>query len=103
MDTHTAVAYGVNERRPTAIKRHSVILSTASPYKFPKSVLSSIDEKYEAWEEIDLIEVMEEFVEGEMPMGVKNIRNRKVLHEYACGKDGMKDAVDKFLSGRDSK
>jgi len=103
MDTHTAVAYGVNERRPTAIKRHSVILSTASPYKFPKAVLSSIDEKYEAWEEIDLIEVMEEFVEGEMPMGVKNIRDRKVLHEYACGKDGMKDAVDKFLSGRDSK
>ncbi|HKL11305.1 MAG TPA: threonine synthase [Clostridia bacterium] len=103
MDTHTAVAYGVNERRTNGSKRHSVILSTASPYKFPKSVLSSIEKKYEDWEEIDLMEVMEEFVEGEIPTGVKDIRNRKVLHEHVCGKDGMKEAVDEFLSGRDLK
>jgi len=103
MDTHTAVAYGVNERRKVETKHHSVILSTASPYKFPKSVLSSIDKKYEERKEIDLIEVMEDFVEGEIPMGVRDIRQRKVLHEYVCGKDGMREAVDKFLAGRDSK
>jgi len=102
MDTHTAVAYGVNERRLKERQRHSVMLSTASPYKFPKSVLSAIDNKYENWDEMDLMEVVSEFTGGEVPPGVKDIKKRKVLHEYVCGKDGMKRAVDKFLAGRDS-
>ncbi|MBK5251768.1 MAG: threonine synthase [Peptostreptococcaceae bacterium] len=103
MDTHTAVAYGVNEKRKgNDGKVHSVILSTASPYKFPKSVLSAIDGRFKDADEIDLLEKMSEYLKGEVPAAVKGIRDRKVMHNHICDKDGMKEAIDSFLEGRDS-
>ncbi len=101
MDTHTAVAYGVNQKRKENNgKVHSVILSTASPYKFPKAVLSSIDGRFEDVDEMDLLGKMSEYVKGELPLAVKGMRDRKVRHNHICGKDEMKEAVDRFLAGR---
>ena len=49
MDTHTAVAASVYEKyvEKTADTRKTVIASTASPYKFARSVMTAIDEKYD--------------------------------------------------------
>lgn len=101
MDTHTAVAYAVNEKRmDRKLSGHTVILSTASPYKFPKDVLSAIDRKFEEKDEMDLMEIMPAYMKGEAPDAVKGLRNREVLHRTVCMKEDMKEAVEAFLAGR---
>ena len=63
IDTHTAVAASVGKAylEENKDERKTVIASTASPYKFARSVMTSIDEKYDALEEFDLIAELERF------------------------------------------
>ncbi len=42
-DTHTAVAFEVMQNMPFAAENHSVVLSTASPYKFCANVLQALN------------------------------------------------------------
>ena len=61
IDTHTAVAASVGKAylEENKDERKTVIASTASPYKFARSVMTSIDEKYDTLEEFDLIVELE--------------------------------------------
>lgn len=63
IDTHTAVAASVGKAylEENKDERKTVIASTASPYKFARSVMTSIDEKYDTLEEFDLIVELERF------------------------------------------
>ena len=99
MDTHTAVAYAAYEayREQEEDMTPTVIVSTASPYKFTKSVMTSIDEKYQSMNDFTLLDEMEKLCKEKMPEAIRNIESRPVLHDKICNVDEMEKTVREFL------
>ena len=99
IDTHTAVAAHVCEqyRIKTGDAKKCVIASTASPYKFVKSVMTAIDEKYADADEFELLKVLEETSGVEMPQAIKDILDVNILHTLECDADKMKETVKGIL------
>lgn len=99
LDTHTAVAAKVYEsyKETSADTKKTVIASTASPYKFSRSVMTAIDEKYDALEEFALIDELEKLSCVSIPNAIEEIRDAKILHTRECDADQMKSAVKEIL------
>lgn len=90
-DTHTAVAVDVaNNVSPEEGK--TVILSTASPYKFPVSVLSAIGKTPDE-DEFTVMEQLFEQTQVPIPDGLAGLREKKVLHTDVIPKDAILDYV----------
>lgn len=79
-DTHTAVALGVYERyrQETSDATPTVVLSTASPYKFPAAVCKAVTGR-DVPEEI-ATEVLLHATGLPVPASLKDIMERPVLH-----------------------
>jgi threonine synthase len=99
IDTHTAVAAKVAKeyKMTTEDASKTVIASTASPYKFARSVMTAIDEKYDALEEFDLIDELAKVSMVEIPNAIEEIRNAEILHTRECDADKMKETVREIL------
>ncbi len=95
MDPHTAVAYSVSESIPAENKR--VILSTASPYKFPASVISGLGGDSNTDNEFELFERLNSMTGMEIPASLANLENADVRFKDVCEKDEMTKAVYSFL------
>jgi threonine synthase len=100
LDTHTAVAYASYEKykSQTGDNTPAVIVSTASPYKFTKDVLVSIDKKYEDKDFFSLMGELEKISGVEIPAPIKGIENRPILHNTVIEKDSIKDFVKEHLT-----
>ena len=104
MDTHTAVAYAVHKNRPAADPGvHTVILSTASPFKFPKAVLEALDPALDGRDEIELLEVLAERTGKAVPAAARNLRARPIVHRTVCGKEELAGTVEGFLGKGESR
>ncbi len=81
MDTHTAVAYDVAQRYKAACPGHApvVILSTASPYKFPAAVLEALGEDLGA-DEFAAMDRLEKSTGVPLPKNLQGLRERPVRH-----------------------
>lgn len=101
MDTHTAVAAAVygKYQKESGDYRKTVIASTASPYKFSRSVMTAIDPKYNELEEFDLVDALEIISNVEIPHAVEEIRNADILHTMECDVDKMEEIVKNILKG----
>ncbi|MCR5736813.1 MAG: threonine synthase [Eubacterium sp.] len=99
MDTHTAVARCVFEKYEAETKDDNVtvIASTASPFKFTRSVMDAIDPKYDSWEDFDLVDELSKIGNVKVPNAIEEIRNAEVRHNNKCEADGMEAIVKKFL------
>lgn len=99
LDTHTAVAGAVYEKYKADTKdaHKTVIVSTASPYKFARSVMTSIDMKYDALDEFELIDELSKVSNVAVPNAIEEIRNAKILHENFCETENMPTVVKEFL------
>ncbi|MCD8347437.1 MAG: threonine synthase [Lachnospiraceae bacterium] len=100
LDTHTAVASSVyhNQFAAECGSVPAVIASTASPYKFARSVMTAIDaEKYGAMDDFALIDELHALAGGLIPRAIEEIRNAPVLHNTVIEKDEMEAAVKRFL------
>ncbi|MBQ9767296.1 MAG: threonine synthase, partial [Lachnospiraceae bacterium] len=99
MDTHTAVAAHVyNEyKKNTGDDKVTVIASTASPYKFTRSVMGAIDAKYESWSDFDLVDELSRIAKVAVPNAIEEIRTAPVLHDTVCETEKMQAEVEKFL------
>lgn len=99
IDTHTAVAAAVyaKYRKDTSDETKTVIASTASPYKFTRSVMKAIDPKYDAMGDFELIDRLSGISNTDVPKAIEEIRNAPILHDTVCEKDEMKTVVKKFL------
>ena len=99
IDTHTAVASAVYQkyRQETGDKAVTVIASTASPFKFARSVMNAIDEKYDAKTDFQLIDELSSLAGVKVPKAVEEIRTAPVLHRKQCEVGEMKDTVREFL------
>ncbi|MEZ3485756.1 MAG: threonine synthase [Lachnospiraceae bacterium] len=99
LDTHTAVAAHVCEqyRRKSGDSRKCVAASTASPFKFARSVLTAIDSKYEAMDDLALLYELQTVSGVDMPGAVREILDAKVLHTLECEAGQMKETVREVL------
>ena len=99
MDTHTAVAAHVSRAYRDASKDQKKMLgaSTASPYKFARSVMTAIDEKYDELEEFALIDELEKVSGVAIPNAIEEIRNAQIRHTKECDADKMKETVKEIL------
>lgn len=99
IDTHTAVAASVYKKYKAETKDETkaVIASTASPYKFARSVMDAIDNKYDSMGDFELIDELSRISGVEVPQAIEEIRDAKVLHDTVCEVDEMPAVVKKFL------
>lgn len=100
LDTHTAVAASVYEKYKAETKdaqTTTVIASTASPFKFSRSVMDAIDPKYDTMEEFELIDELSKIGNVKIPNAIEEIRNAPVRHKATCEVDEMPRVVKEFL------
>lgn len=89
LDTHTAIGYGVlkNYQQNSGDQTKTVILSTASPYKFPESVYYALTNKdLDVYEAIDKLE---EYTKVPVPQALQGIKDREVLHTLQINKEDI--------------
>ncbi len=99
IDTHTAVATTVYNayREASEDQTKTVIASTASPYKFAKSVMPAIDKKYEEMEEFERIAELEKVSCVSIPNAIREIMEAEVRHTRECDVDKMEATVKEIL------
>ena len=99
MDPHTAVASAVyrkytDETNDTA---KTVIASTASPYKFTRSVMNAIDASGDSKGDFELVDELHRLSGVMIPQAIEDIRSAPILHDTVCSKDEMEKEVKKIL------
>jgi threonine synthase len=99
IDTHTAVASTVLKkyRKETGDNTPVVVASTASPFKFTRSVMNAIDSKYDSMGDFELVDELSKLANVAVPNAIEEIRTAPVVHDTVCDKEDMKPVVMKFL------
>ena len=100
IDTHTGVASCVYRKyaEETGDKTKTVIASTASPYKFLKSVMEAVSgtEKGAA-DEFSLIPEMERVSGVPVPAAIRDLEAAAIRHDRQCSPEKMKETVSDIL------
>ena len=97
-----AVAAGVygKYKAETKDETKTVIASTASPFKFTRSVMDAIDEKYDSMTDFELVDELSKIANVKAPQAIEDIRSAAVLHKTVCEVDEMPKVVKEFLEIR---
>lgn len=99
IDPHTAVAAGVYQKylRETEDSTPTVIASTASPYKFTRSVMDALSDRYEGLDDFALADALEKLSGVKLPKAVEEIRTAPVLHQRVVDVADMPATVKEIL------
>lgn len=99
IDTHTAVAACVYRKylESSADENKTIIASTASPYKFTRSVMDAIDTKYDTMSDFELVDELSRIAGTSVPKAIEEIRTAPVLHKTVCASEEMQKAVEEIL------
>ena len=95
IDTHTAVAASVynDYKEASNDETKTVIASTASPFKFTRSVMNAIDPSYDSKTDFELVDELSKIGKVKVPNAIEEIRNAKVLHDTVCEVNEMQKTV----------
>ena len=99
LDPHTAVASSVYQRYRADQKDPApgLIVSTASPFKFARSVMEAIRPGEEEKDDFALIEELSALSGVRIPKAVEELRSAPVLHKKVIDREEMRQAVLDFL------
>ena len=98
MDTHTSVASCVYYDKAKDAGLKTVIASTASPYKFTRSVMDAIDkEKYDSMTDFELVDELNALSGVKIPEAIEEIRTAPIRHDIVWDKSEMQMTVEKIL------
>lgn len=99
IDPHTAVASCVYSKyqKETKDETKTVIASTASPYKFTRSVMKALGKEDSKKDDFALADDLHELSGVKIPEAVEGIRTAPILHDTVCEKDEMADVVKRCL------
>ena len=100
IDTHTAVAAKVFKKyvAETSDNTKTVIASTASPFKFTRSVMDAIDKaKYDSMSDFELVDELSAIANVKVPQAIEEIRTAPVLHDRICDRTEMTETVKNIL------
>ena len=89
-DTHTAAGWAVADEYVAATGDNApmVVLSTASPYKFPAAVLAALEDSdlADEWQQMDRLA---ELTGVPVPKNLQGLQQRKELHTDVIAKEAM--------------
>ncbi|MCD8083674.1 MAG: threonine synthase [Clostridiales bacterium] len=99
IDTHTGVASAVCRayRTKTGDQTPTVIASTASPFKFSRSVMTAIAGDQGDRDEFDIVDLLSQTANVAVPQAVEEIRHANILHTRECDIDDMESTVAGIL------
>ena len=101
VDPHTAVGIDVYDKYviSTGDTTPAVAVSTASPFKFNKTVAESLfgEESVADKDEFKILEELSEKTGWEIPVPLRDLDKKPVLHKRICNVSDMKNEVDEFL------
>ena len=100
LDPHTAVGSAVYRRyrEETGDDTPAVIVSTASPYKFTKSVLSAILPDLDEQDDFALADKLAEITGIAVPKAISSLKGAPIRHKTECTEAEMPGVVKSFLS-----
>jgi threonine synthase len=98
LDTHTAVAASVYDAylSTTGDETYTVLVSTASPYKFPKQVLKAIS-KSDVKDEFKAIKKLQFLTGVEIPENIASLEKKEQIHKNTIEKGQIRDTICKML------
>lgn len=99
LDPHTAVAYGVylnRHKQGVGSSRHTIIMSTAHPYKFPPVICEALALKTAA-DPFDMLTDIGAVTGIALPKPLADLQNKPVRFSDAIPKEEMKQAVLSFV------
>ena len=99
IDPHTGVAECVYKKyiEETGDKHPTVIVSTASPYRFSKAVLEAIEKTDGITDDFEQIAQLEKISGVAKPNAIKEVEAGKIRHNTVCDIDEMEKEVKGFL------
>lgn len=99
IDTHTAVAYVVLNKYIDESDDNTpyLIASTASPYKFPRSILKALDVEDKDLNDFEIIKKLNEITKIDIPKNLIDLNKRDIIHNSVCEKDELVKELLKFL------
>lgn len=94
MDTHTAVAACVSKKyKQSGDNTKTVIVSTASPFKFPKDVLESLGYDTEGKSAFYMAQELSEVTGTTVPRQIIELEMKRAVHDKTIEIDELSDAV----------
>lgn len=99
LDPHTAVGLCVYEQyqKETGDHRPALLAATASPFKFPKDVLSALQGRELEAEETELLSALSKASGLPVPGPLGGLKEKPVRHRSVCTKEEMGQVVLSFL------
>ena len=91
-----AGVYGKYKEATGDTATKTVIASTASPFKFTRSVMDAIDPKYDSMTDFELVDELSKLGNVKVPNAIEEIRDAKILHNTVCDVDQMENTVKKM-------
>ena len=74
-----------------------VIVSTASPYKFTKDVMTALDARYANGDAFALMQELENVSKISIPAPIRGLKDRPIRHTRVCEKENIQDTVKEWL------
>lgn len=102
MDTHTAVAQSVYEKyvKETGDETKTLVASTASPFKFSRSVLKAIngDDNYaDGVDEFEVLDELSRISNEPVPESLAGLKTKEPIYDVVCSKEELLSVVKEFL------
>ena len=99
LDTHTAVAASVyyDYKENSKDDTKTIIASTASPYKFARSVMDSIRKNNDSLSDFEIIDELSKISNTKIPNAIEEIRFAVILHDRVCEAKDMEKMVEEIL------
>lgn len=98
IDPHTAVAYSVYEKykEETHDNTQTIIASTASPFKFPKTMLQGLNIDTSNINDLEALNILSKKTNLPLPQSLKNLNRKPIIHNTVCSKDQVLKAIKNF-------
>ena len=100
IDPHTAVAFYATQRyiEDNKAERRILTVSTASAYKFAVDVYASLTGERPA-DELKALSMLEEMTGEPIPLPLRELEGKRIIHSSVISKTDMRDAVSEFAKG----
>lgn len=100
IDPHTAVAQSVFKKyvKKTGDKIPTLVVSTASPYKFPRVVVEALTNETSTLTDFELVDKLNELSKVAIPQAVQELYDAPVRHNRVIASEEMKVCVQEILS-----
>lgn len=99
MDTHTAVGYVVKNKYEIETKDNKEVLiaSTASPFKFPKSICSALGILEDKIDDFQVLNILSKITKNDIPDSLVNLSKCEIIHNEVWDKSEMKKSLLSYL------